>query len=100
MRCELLARTEGQSSPPSCIYLLHIVVHNHWTGLVDCTGARDWWTALSLVQGTGGLHSVWCKGLVDCTQSGARDWWTALSLVQGTGGLHWCKGLVDWIDVL
>ena len=44
MRGELLACTEGQSSPPSCIYVLHIVVYNHWTGLVDCTGA-----------GTGGL---------------------------------------------
>ena len=44
MRGELLAHTEGQSSPPSCIYVLHIVVYNHWTGLVDCTGA-----------GTGGL---------------------------------------------
>ena len=43
-RGELLAHTEGQSSPPSCIYVLHIVVYNHWTGLVDCTGA-----------GTGGL---------------------------------------------
>ena len=41
------------------------------------------------MQGTGGLHSVWCKGLVDCTQSGARDWWTAL--VQGTGGLDRCS---------
>ena len=37
--------SEGQSSPPSCIYVLHIVVYTitGWTA----------WTAL--VQGTGGL---------------------------------------------
>ena len=31
--CEGLRRTQ-----------LMLAVYNHWTGLVDWTGGRDWWT--------------------------------------------------------
>ena len=41
------------------MYVTVMVVHNHWTGLVDWTGELDWWT-----------------GLVDWT--GELDWWTGL----------------------
>ena len=34
----------ARSGSPQPVYMSYMALYNHWTGLVDLTGAPEWWT--------------------------------------------------------